>query len=503
MFKIIVYSYIKKVNSTKRVTKNDALTNTEMDCQVNWNGCGIVNPHIRINYGIIKSPTNFNYAYIPAFKRYYFCRDWILIDNLWEADLQEDFLATWRDDILNYTAFVLRSASKYNSHIADNRCVMTSTVQILSQEIPCPYNLAGGGELPAGWEGYYIVGIIGKNLSVGGAVGGVTYYAFNPNNMQMLCNALLSDVNYMGIDWDKAKMFMTEDILKTLYNPIQYIASAMWFPDFAIDVAEQVNQVEIGYWTVPAITCFKIPANSMVSTTVRQITVPKHPQSGTLGDWCNLSPYSSYQVHVPPYGLLDFPADELQGQNTISVQYVVDYATGNARIMLASLTRFVQIVNFQLGVEVQVSQVVQNPLKALTSGIAYQAKVSSRITSGIGAASLLKLSDITQTATGYIQDAMAYIGDMADAVTPTVQSHGSNGARAWYYTGEIFIRLSGKFIMLTDMGNDVNGRPLCAMEKLSNLSGYTQCENASVSIEGTGVEQDMVNAYLNRGVYLE
>lgn len=503
-YKIIVYSFEKKVNSTKRVTPQDALTNTEMDCVINWNGCGIINPHIRINYGLAKAPVNYNYAYIPVFKRYYFCRDWNMIDGLWECALQEDFLATWRDDILSYRAYVLRSASKFNSHISDGYCTATSEIVVQSNEIPAPYNAAGGGELPAGYEGMYVLGIIGQNDTVGGAAGSVSYYAFTSTQMQLLCNKLLSGIEYMQIDWDAAKMFMTEDILKTLYNPIQYIASAMWFVDFPSDkLGDAVSELNIGYWGVTGILCNKIKVSEMVDTNVRQIPVPKHPQSGTLGDWCNLSPYSSYQVHVPPYGLIDFPADELIGVDNISVQYVIDYMTGNGRIMIASTNRFVQIVNFQFGVEVQISQLTQNALDALLSGISYMAKDSAREMSILGAITSFDLSGVVNTAYGRIEGMSAMIGDVSHSMSPTIQSAGSNGARAWYYTGEIFVRLSGKFQLLTDMGNEVHGRPLCKMETLGNLQGFCLCSKASLSFEGNAAEQEIVNAYLNRGFYID
>ena len=57
----------------------------------------IVNPSILIQ---IENPSNFNYAYNPEFKRYYFITDITSIRNgLWEVTMHVDVLMSFKDKI--------------------------------------------------------------------------------------------------------------------------------------------------------------------------------------------------------------------------------------------------------------------------------------------------------------------------------------------------------------------------------------------------------------------
>lgn len=505
--KIIVYSFEKKANSTKRVTAALAKENTEMECVIKEDGCGIITPRIIINYGLEKAPVNFNYAYIPTFKRYYFVRDWTVNEHaLWEGVLQEDFLATWKDDILAYSAYVLRSASKVNMWIPDAEYPATADIRILSNEIPNPVNLAGGGELPAG-EGVYIVGINGVNETPYGSSGSVTYYMFQPVSMQVLCNYLMQDIKYLKIDWNdtNTKKLMTPELLKCLYNPLQYIASVRWFPDYPSDRGTDVNKIDFGFWQLDVIAK-KLTTSELTETLVRWIPIPKHPQASSYGEWVNCAPYTSYQLHVSPFGIIDVPADELVGVPNVGVEFIIDYATGLGRIMVASSNRFIQILNFEYGASVQISQLVQQGLQMILSGEKYgnsSGGINGGLTGFLGGLANLSLSQMYEGLMGGIEAQQALVGDMINYMSPVIQSTGSNGARAWYYTGEIFWRMSGKFAMITDRGDSVMGRPLCSTRRLGDLSGFCLCKNASVEFEGNATEQDVVNAYLNRGFYIE
>lgn len=59
----------------------------------------VIEPDILITMG---NPTEFNYAYIPAFKRYYFIKDITSVRNdLWRLHLVVDTLETYKTEILN------------------------------------------------------------------------------------------------------------------------------------------------------------------------------------------------------------------------------------------------------------------------------------------------------------------------------------------------------------------------------------------------------------------
>ena len=79
---------------------------------------------LNISFETGNVPT-FNYVYIPAFNRYYFVNDITAIrSNLWEMSLSVDVLMTYKDAILNCTAFVDRNEFSNRPYVIDNKRVI-------------------------------------------------------------------------------------------------------------------------------------------------------------------------------------------------------------------------------------------------------------------------------------------------------------------------------------------------------------------------------------------
>lgn len=82
----------------------------------------IITPTIRYEYD---SFIEFNYVYIPDFKRYYFVDDVRVLSNkIYEADLSVDVLMTYKDNILELDGFVDRCSSEINPNIIDKKRVI-------------------------------------------------------------------------------------------------------------------------------------------------------------------------------------------------------------------------------------------------------------------------------------------------------------------------------------------------------------------------------------------
>lgn len=65
-----------------------------------------------------------------------------------------------------------------------------------------------------------------------------------------------------------------------------------------------------------------------------------------------------------------------------------------------------------------------------------------------------------------------------------------------------------EYTMDTEDPDDANyiakhGRPVGKTEAISSHSGYVQCDNASVDLQGFEGERDTINNYLNTGFYYE
>lgn len=69
---------------------------------------------------------DYNYAYIPAFDRYYFMKPTILDGNRMECELTIDVLMTYKDDIKNLECVIGRNSNNYNSYFHDDNLTQFS-----------------------------------------------------------------------------------------------------------------------------------------------------------------------------------------------------------------------------------------------------------------------------------------------------------------------------------------------------------------------------------------
>lgn len=79
----------------------------------------VIEPDILITMG---NPTEYNYAYIPLFKRYYFIKDITSVRNgLWRLHLTVDTLETYKNEILNCSCILDETTSTGKSSYLPGR----------------------------------------------------------------------------------------------------------------------------------------------------------------------------------------------------------------------------------------------------------------------------------------------------------------------------------------------------------------------------------------------
>lgn len=102
-----------RVNKTSYLT----LVNTIQGALRNYTS--ITDLSITIEYEPVP---NFNYIYIPIFNRYYFVTDISSVrEHLWEISASCDVLMTYKDSLLNCSAFIDRNENSYDQLIIDNK----------------------------------------------------------------------------------------------------------------------------------------------------------------------------------------------------------------------------------------------------------------------------------------------------------------------------------------------------------------------------------------------
>ena len=482
-YQVTFWTFAKKTNSTKQPTA----VGTVYTCEV-MDGSGILNPTIKLQAGIT-DPFKYNYAKINVWLRYYFVSNWRYDRGLWWADLKLDVLSSWKDYIGYHTGYVLRSSSVSDGNIKDTFYPAKTTPTRHTKVI----NLAWDEELS---DGTYVVGIVnGDNR----AVGSVGYYVMTPSEFRAFCNAVYANTN----DWmDTASITdISTELLKTLFNPFEYIVSCMWFPiTVPVIPYSPTSPIPLGFWTVPA-SCQGLLYSEAITAQVYSVTPDQHPQAATRGAYLNSSPYTTLNLTFQPFGDISLDASLVCG-NQIDLTVYTDYVTGIACLYVQVATggndgTFLGSQSTQLGVPIQISGRQPNIASMISGGVAAVADALPQ-KSGLW-------QDVKQVATNLlgapdISGTVSKIASQAENGFKRLGSRGSNGSRAQILS-EAF--LSHDFMILADEDNAEFGRPLYAVRQINTLSGFVQMGEGHIEIPGLDEESSMLSGFLTSGFFYE
>lgn len=467
--------FSKKENSTKQGSGG-----TNYSCELK-DPCSIINPVLRVNIG---NPSAYNYAYIAAFNRYYYVRDWVSeTADIWEAHLRVDALASFKSNIIGSSHYVLRSASEYNEDIVDTLYPTNGNITIS----------AGSGSVAAFSQSDIIsvIGILNNNTS--NKFGAAQYYVISQANQGALMGYLMGTVqtgnNAMvameGIitAWASASDELKQGIAKALADPGQYITESYMLP-YTIDTGAS-QTLKAGYFTLPSgITGAPVSGSATLkSITNITLTLPDHPQAATRGKYLNMSPYSRYWLYLGPFGIYPLDSSLVYNDRSITVAVYGDM-NGNisARIMVAG--HQVDVLHANVKCNFPVAQTTMNVGAAINAG-----------TQTVMSAARLGMGDA-----GAILSGISSIGSAVDAGLPKLMSQGNQGT--FVNTFDAFTAY-GAFQEVVDDMNTERGRPLCEVKSLGSLSGFTMCADAEIEAPCTKEEASEINSYLNNGFYIE
>lgn len=455
-FTATFYTFSKRINSTKQPSGGSDYS------IILKAGSSAVAPTIQLDIGQSGNPTAYNYCYIASFNRYYWVSDWYWNNRLWEARLKVDPLASWKSNIGSYTAYVTRAASSYDLRVVDHYYPALAKNTHAANSITSPFDKSGG---------CYIVGIQGKGS--GGNGGAVTYYKATASGLKALVNYMLSG----GYEVEE----ISEELLKCIFNPLQYIVSCMWFP---FDAAITSGSVDVGWWNAEISGINRLAG--LEWGTNLSFTIPKHPKASTRGQYLNLPPYASYKLEAGPWGIIPLDNFNLLDSNTLNCWYRVDLMTGTGRfgIQYRDKLCYESMHVAQIGVPVQLGQNMFNQ-GALAGSITNAANTIGAFASGNPAGALVS--------------GLSAIGDAAACTQSVPSTVGSNGTMAFNNGFSIM----GDFLDIADEDISSHGRPLCTTKTISSLTGYIMCEDADPEIPCTDIELDQIVTYLNNGFYYE
>lgn len=461
---VTFYTYFsKRKNSTLQPTN----TGTIYDCKFK-DGCDILNPVFVLD--LATAP--FNLTYVYAFSRYYFIDKWVNVNNrIWEAHCSIDVLATYKSDIGSYTAFVERSASSYDVNVFDK--LLSNTENITSNDYAETSVFTGGGSayfVPVFGMGGCLLYMFNDLADAGLFYNGRVYRNFNTGN------------TYTDSEWEK---MVHEYGSAGLVNVGDYMGQPFWLP-FAPTSYITTSTVYFGFSQIDASPSVAVvnPNNTQFTSTV-SLNMPTNAYSD-FRKYNN--EFSVYNMFLPGVGVVGLSATEVA--DDISVHTYFDFLTQSVTYKFYHSTNGDDIATFSgiLGCKVPISQSMPDTFKGLQGGI--------------GA-----ISGLASVAQGnYVGGASSFASGMVDVaksvygVQPTINVGAGNRP---YTSASTKIGVSVKNFGSKDFATTVAGRPTYANIRISTLSGFIKCGNASVSIYGYSSERDMVNNYLNSGFYYE
>ena len=439
----------KRENSTKHRTMP-----TVHDCTFK-NGCSMLSPtlFLEINSNDFPAYTGFKIG-----SKYYNVTDIRSVrNNLFEVSGRIDVLATYKTAIGNSNEYVIRAAASYNPYVIDTKYPALASSHLENVLLSNLRFTSVSG------NGTFVLGVVAPTTS-GSAV---TYYSMGLSNFTSVMLKLFDPTYLAGTE-------LSVELQKELVNPMQYIVSCYWYP---FDIIGDDESLKFGWWDTQ-VSCGRLSESHRIQSTEQTFSMPQHPQAATRGMFLKDSPYTRYTLNCYSFGSIPIDPAPFVRAGSGAIQIDVDVFTGIGQLYLASQGSRLFQATAQIGVPIQLNQVMPN---IVNSGI-------TAISSGLA----LNYGNIVGFASG--------IASAIQSLYPQVQTNGANGTKiAYLHTPNIVC----EFRNIVDEDNETMGRPLCAKRTINTLSGYIQCENVDISLAASSTEREEVIRFMESGFFYE
>ena len=271
---------------------------------------------------------------------------------------------------------------------------------------------------------------------------------------------------------------ISSGLYKSMFNPIQYIVSCVWYP-FVLH-SNAPTTIHLGYWNTN-VSCKALEEIEYITRATA--TIPAHPQN-SRGTFLNFAPYTRLTLYYPPFGSIPIDPAYTGKGNIMNILLTTDLISGQGNLRVSMGTNGTTDNNIvaerdgQIGVPIQLSQIVSDYMG-----------MSNSMSSIFGSATSLNLGGI-----------FSGIMSAVESSYPKVTSLGNNGSF-------IMLSLASKLLVehfrLVEENNSEFGRPLCTNKQISTIAGYIQTGEADHQFSGTKSENADINRYMQEGFYYE
>ena len=427
---------------------------------------------------------DFTYNYAKFEGIYYYIDDIVSIKyGLCELHCSKDLLATYKSNIQASSAFVLYY-SHSNTEIADSRLSVKASPTI--QRDTGDFGFLGTDHC-------YILTVVGEKE--------INAYCLGRSDIQNLYGQDFMDAFIFSVQ--NITIGPTTDAATAIGSFMQFLKdfwqSAAGSFNYAGTISENIKSCKIlpvttgsvgGQPNTPVFIAgidTGIEGYLINGRTMSDHATVDIPWQAT--DWRRLSPYHEIYLYIPAVGLITLSPSDLIGKTKLTVNLTMDVLSGDS------------IFEVKTDGAGDNGHVVHYAATNLSTDFAIgSSQVSpAQITSAL-------LGSIVGAAEGTLIQPQGALS-LANAITPNPMCIGQN-------TGGALLGLSHpervtcytvyhEPTVAPSNPRAIQGEPFNAVMSLSGISGYVQTMNASVNMPAFGNDKDIVNSYLNGGIYIE
>lgn len=467
-------NFSKRVNSTKQPLDSSATTKTVVLKEM----CDILAP------SFILDTTDFNINCVQAFGNYYFAQCFNLDGHRTEIKCSLDHLATFKSQIGSYNGLIEYCSASSNVYITDPRNKPTLDLATNHNDF---------------------VWLSGQGLDASAGTFVLCFLSDQSNSTGL--------VKYVAMDWYALSQFsyelftqsIADEVKKQFTNMTDALVSLYWLPiNYSNLVGNVTSNFTVGSQPITLSDSQGKVLTQRIHTIETGSTLVAFPSAGVgaadiRNTYLAKAPYLTSELYLPFIGNVPMSEDLIACYNSgLKLKGAIDVMTGDIVYSLYVNSERVATYNGNIATQLPIGSASYNAFSTITGALT--------AIGGVGAAVLGLSTGNPAMALGGLAGAARGATDVAKSVSVHTQINGSNSSAVAQTMGTTptIINILAKPVV-TDLLSykSTHGMPYFKVGTVSACGGYVQCADASVSIPGDGAEQDVINNYLNSGIYYE
>ena len=475
-------AFTKKVNSTKKPTASDSYITAYCELKDN---CSMLEPVLEI-YGSGSSfnPKYYYYCHITSFDRYYFINDWEYDKGVWICYCKVDVLGSFKTQIGLESKYVLRSSSASNINIVDsfypavswrpNNYVSSASISNFENDFA---------------DGIYILSVANKEPNIGA----LCYYMIRQTNLEYLIETMLPD---SGTSWATSFSGMTDTLYRSIYSPFEYIKSCRYYP-FNYTSLRTSLSTDLG------VTCRfgNYSASGVYADKLRPDSYNWNVETANIylpSSWISLeakyrtNPYAHIYLVFNPYGVIELNPLDFTDTNHIRIKIYPDYISGDCMMkiykVVGSTEYFISESNVKLSIDIELTS-------SYINGLGFLSGMSKGVSGFVSLATGNPGGGLAEMSGGIMDSVLSCIPTLSGS---SGQSFG--GVRA--IEGNVMLIYNSMYFANED--NPDFGKPLYDTRTINTLSGYVQCKDDHIEIDGAMLQElEQIGEFLTEGFFYE